>query len=178
MRDCTSSDEEIAVFSFGPAVVALVCPGSLDFFHRSVRIFHSANHPYVSGTALIIAVLSLSLAYVVPAFSFVAASALGTRDHPSRQSEHARLLAHLAFASPPLFTAVGVLVSSSTLQNRLPCLALAMELLSAFSPCAGVAARFSRNVHAQRQAAHERYTAFQRSPSCSYSLSATWRTIS
>jgi hypothetical protein len=109
MMDSTSSNEEIAVFSLGPAVAALVYPGSLYFFHESVRIFHSANHIYVSAIALITAVLSLSLAYVVPAFSFVAAYALGTRDHPSRQSEEARLLAHLAFSSPPLFTAIGVL---------------------------------------------------------------------
>jgi hypothetical protein len=36
--DSTSSNEEIAVFSFGPAVVPLVCPGSLYFFHESVRM--------------------------------------------------------------------------------------------------------------------------------------------
>lgn len=155
MMDSTSSNEEIAVFSLGPAVAALVYPGSLYFFHESVRIFHSANHIYVSAIALITAVLSLSLAYVVPAFSFAAAYALGTRDHPSRQSEEARLLAHLAFSSSHCSRRSGSFVSFSTLRVPTTLFGSCYGLLSAFSPCAGVAERLCRNVHAQRQSASE-----------------------
>jgi len=49
-----------------------------------------------------------SQARMLCVFSFYTAYAL-TGDRPSRKNEKARLLAHLAFASSPLFTAIGVL---------------------------------------------------------------------
>jgi hypothetical protein len=108
MSDGLSDEAESAIFSVGPAISALAYPSTLLLFYESARILHRTDHFAVRLIAVLAAILSLALSYIVSIFSFYVAYALGTRDHPSPKNERARLLAHLAFASPPLFTAIGV----------------------------------------------------------------------
>jgi hypothetical protein len=97
------------VLTDSPAVAALAYPGMLFFFYESSHIFRSTDHASIRAVALVGAVLSLSLAYGVSLLGFSAAYVLGARSNQSRHTERARLLAHLVVASPPLFTAIGVL---------------------------------------------------------------------
>jgi hypothetical protein len=108
MSDGLSREDGRSIFSVVPTVSALAYPTTLFLFYQSARILHATDHPVARLIAVIAAILSLGLSYIVCVFSFYAAYAL-TRDPPSRKNERARLLAHLAFASPPLFTATGVL---------------------------------------------------------------------
>jgi hypothetical protein len=75
-------------------------------FNKSARILRATDRPAVRLIEVIAAILSLSLSHMVSVFSFYA---MGSHDRPSRKKEKTRLLAHLAFASPPLYTARGPL---------------------------------------------------------------------
>jgi hypothetical protein len=97
------------VLTDSPAVAALAYPGMLFFFYESSHIFRSTDHASIRAVALVAAVLSLSLAYGVSLLGFFAAYVLGARSNQSRHIGRVRLLAHLVVASPPLFTAIGVL---------------------------------------------------------------------
>jgi hypothetical protein len=109
MSTAAESKEVSLILSIGPALAAIAYPCALWLFYESARLFHSANHFSDCAITLIAAILSLSLAYAVPAFGFFAAYSIGTRDQKSPYSQRALLLAHLAVASPPLFTAIGVI---------------------------------------------------------------------
>jgi hypothetical protein len=109
MTNILPNKEEPTIFSVGPAVAAVAYPGTLLFFYESARIFHTANHFADRAITLVAAVLSLSLAYAVPLFGFLAAYVIGTHIQSIRHTRRALFLAHLAVASPPLFTAIGVL---------------------------------------------------------------------
>jgi hypothetical protein len=104
-----SNKRQSAILSVGPAVAAVAYPWPLFLFYESARFFHTANH--VSGRAigLMSSALSLSLAYAVPLFGFFAALTMATHIRATRDTQKALIFAHLAVASPPLFTAIGVL---------------------------------------------------------------------
>jgi hypothetical protein len=109
MSTMAESKEVSAIFSIGPALAAIAYPYALWLFYETARLFHSANDFSDCAIILIAAVLSLSLAYAVPVFGFFAAYSIGTRDQRSAYAQRALLFAHLAVASPPLFTAIGVI---------------------------------------------------------------------
>jgi hypothetical protein len=109
VTDSLTGEDAITMVSLGPVVAALAYPGMLFFFYESFRIFHSTDHTSVRVVTLIVAVLSLSLAYSVSLLGFFVAYVLGTRSDRSGHNGQARLLAHLVVASPPLFTGIGVL---------------------------------------------------------------------
>jgi amino acid transporter len=108
MSDGLSGESEAASFSVGPALAALTYPSTPSFLRECAHPSRDRS-PAVRPIAVIAAILSLGLSYMVSALSFYAAYVVGSHDRPSRKKEKPRLLAHLAFASPPLFTAIGVL---------------------------------------------------------------------
>ncbi len=109
MSTMAESKEVPPIHSVGPALAAIAYPCALWLFYESARLFHSANHFSDCAITLIAATLSLSLAYAVPVFGFFAAYSIGTREQRSPYAQRALLLAHLTVASPPLFTAIGVI---------------------------------------------------------------------
>src|ERR1700746_141701 len=101
--------QKVLTGSTGPAVAAIAYPGTLYFFYESSRIFRGMDHTAVRVVALAAALLSLSLAYGVSLLGFFAAYVLTTQSKQSCHTARAWSLAHLVVASPPLFTAIGVL---------------------------------------------------------------------
>src|SRR6266480_1325039 len=97
-----------------PAVAALFYPAALFALYRSFGLLHDATD---SGEWLldVVAVgVSLILTYGIPALSFVIAYQLGA---VQLVSSIARKIAHLAVASPPLFTLIGVIFYIAGLSN-------------------------------------------------------------
>jgi hypothetical protein len=82
---------------------------ALFLFFESARVFQAASHFSDRSIGLMAAACSLSLAYAVPLFGFVAAYTMGRNIQAIRHTQRALFLAHLVVASPPLFTAIGVL---------------------------------------------------------------------
>jgi hypothetical protein len=104
-----SNKRQSAILSVGPAVAAIAYPCPLFLFYESARIFHSVNHVSDRAIGLLTSAFSLSLAYAVPLFAFFAALTIAIRIQPTRDTQKALIVAHLAVASPPMFTAIGVL---------------------------------------------------------------------
>ncbi len=94
-----------------PTVAALFYPVALVAFYSGGRMVHDAStwEAWLSGW--IVTLGGAILAHGVPAISFWAIYVLGQELAPSRAQVRARRLAHLAFASPPLFTALGVILN-------------------------------------------------------------------
>ena len=94
-----------------PTAAALFYPVALVGFYSGGRMVHDAStwEAWLSGW--IVTLGGAILAYGVPAISFWAIYVLGQELAPSRAQVRARRLAHLAFASPPLFTALGVILN-------------------------------------------------------------------
>jgi hypothetical protein len=93
-----------------PAVAALFYPIALVAFYSGGRMVHDAStwETWLSGW--IVTLGGAVLAYGVAAISFWVLYRLGQELAPSPAHVRARRLAHLAFASPPLFTALGVIL--------------------------------------------------------------------
>jgi hypothetical protein len=97
-----------------PTVAALFYPVALVAFYSGGRMVHDASTWETLLSGWIVTLGGAILAYGVPAISFWVIHVLGREPAPSRAQIRARRLAHLAFASPPLFTAVGVILHSSS----------------------------------------------------------------
>ena len=93
-----------------PTVAALFYPVALVAFYSGGRMVHDASTWATWLSGWIVTLGGAILAYGVPAISFWIIHVLGREPAPSRAQIRARRLAHLAFASPPLFTAVGVIL--------------------------------------------------------------------
>jgi hypothetical protein len=91
-----------------PAVAALLYPVALHALYGAGRLVHDATSPESALSAWTVTLGAAALAYSVPAIALWAIRALGQERHPGPAHVRARGLAHLAFASPPLFTALGV----------------------------------------------------------------------
>jgi hypothetical protein len=88
-----------------PAIAALFYPLLLAGLFHSAE-FARAGHA-VSGR--ILGALALLAVFAVPALALISAARWGVSEWPDAGAATARRLAHLAFASPPLFTLIGVL---------------------------------------------------------------------
>lgn len=87
-----------------PALAALLYPLALAAMFRSAALVHE----HAVGAGVVGFIVSLSLSLAVPAVALRIAYLLGQVDTASAGEIRARRLAHLAVASPPLFTLVGV----------------------------------------------------------------------
>jgi len=87
-----------------PAVAALLYPLALAAMFRSAELVHE----HAVGAGVVGFIVSLSLSLAVPAVALRVAYLLGHVDAASAGEIRARRLAHLAVASPPLFTLIGV----------------------------------------------------------------------
>lgn len=92
----------------GPAVAALVYPAIL------LGLFNSARMGFTHGQGVgivrvILTLLALMCVFAVPLFAMVQCIRLGTQHDEALGMQQTRLVAHLAFASPALFTFLGVL---------------------------------------------------------------------
>jgi succinate dehydrogenase/fumarate reductase cytochrome b subunit len=92
-----------------PAVAALVYPALLEGVYRSAHRLSTGtgSAALLSAAAL---VGSLVLTFAVPALALAVAAGLGSIERPSAGEARARGFAHLAYASPTLFTFIGVVV--------------------------------------------------------------------
>jgi hypothetical protein len=93
-----------------PPVAALFYPIALIALYSGGRQIAAANSWDATLSGWIVAVAAGILAYTVPATSFWIIYLLARVKAPSRAQVRARRLAHLAFACPPLFTAMGVIL--------------------------------------------------------------------
>lgn len=91
-----------------PTVAALLYPVALHALYRGGRLMHDATSMENTLSAWTITLGATALVYSVPAIALWAIRVLGQEQHPTPADVRARGLAHLAFASPPLFTALGV----------------------------------------------------------------------
>jgi hypothetical protein len=97
-----------------PAVAALFYPAALFGLYRSFGLVHDATESDQWLLGMVAAGVSLMLTYGIPALSFVIAYRLGALQ---LLSPIARKTAHLAIASPPLFTLIGVAFYIAGLSN-------------------------------------------------------------
>ena len=97
--------------SFGiiAAVTALFYPLAVVALYGSGRMLGAASGWESALSAWIVTLAAAILVYGVPAASFWIILTLGQPEAPSRALVRVRAWTHLAFASPPLFTALGVL---------------------------------------------------------------------
>jgi len=93
-----------------PATAALVYPWLLAGLYRSVHWTSTGGGPATHLSAAAVAGLFV-LTFAVPALAIAVAVGLGRIECPSAGEARARGFAHLAYASPTLFTFIGVLVS-------------------------------------------------------------------
>src|SRR5215475_13165483 len=91
-----------------PAVAALLYPVALHALYGAGRLVHDATSLESALSAWAITFGAATLVYSVPAIALWAIQALGQERRPRFPRVRARAFAHLAFASPPLFTALGV----------------------------------------------------------------------
>ncbi|PWT76597.1 MAG: hypothetical protein C5B46_00915 [Proteobacteria bacterium] len=92
-----------------PAVAALLYPALLSATFRSARWLSSASGwDRLAGIAAL--AISLLLGFAVPALAFTVAAKLGRLEPRTGEDVRARGIAHLAFASPAMFTFLGVVV--------------------------------------------------------------------
>ena len=87
-----------------PALAALLYPLALAAVFRSATLVHER----AVGAGGLAFLVSLSLCLAVPAVALRVACLLGHAETASAGEIRARRLAHLAVASPPLFTLIGV----------------------------------------------------------------------
>ena len=92
-------------FAAAPAAAALVYPLLLAGLHRGGILLQG---DVAVGSAVV--VVSLLLVLAVPAFGLYTAVRLGRIEQPTIAQMRARGVAHLAYACPPLFTLIGVLL--------------------------------------------------------------------
>jgi len=92
-----------------PAVAALIYPWLLAGAYRSAH-WHSAAGDSMAVLGGIALAASLVGTFAVPALAFAVASAMGATERPTTGEARAREFAHLAFASAPLYTFLGVAV--------------------------------------------------------------------
>ena len=98
-------------FRFGlstPAVAALVYPGLLFAMYHAAQLARSSSGATGLAHGLPLALL-LILVFAVPGLALYQAVRLGAADRRDTDASGARLVAHLAYASPALFTFLGVL---------------------------------------------------------------------
>ena len=89
-----------------PAAAALVYPALLAATYRSAAWLHASG---AVGSAVVLAV-SLALTFAAPATALALAAKWGRPGSANAGDTRARGIAHLAFASPALFTFLGVVV--------------------------------------------------------------------
>src|SRR5882672_2740432 len=94
-----------------PTVAALFYPVALVAFYSGGRMVHDASTWETLLSGWIVTLGGAILAYGVSAISFWVIHILGREPAPSRAQVRARRLAHVAIASPPLFTALGVILN-------------------------------------------------------------------
>jgi len=92
-----------------PAIAALIYPMLLAGVYRSAHWLSAATGSAALPAGVALAV-SLLLTFAVPALALVVASGLGATQRPRTGEARARAFAHLAYACPPLFTFLGVVV--------------------------------------------------------------------
>ena len=92
------------------AFAALFYPIALIAFYSGAQMQRAASSWESVLSAWSVNLAAAVLVYSVPAVSFWIIYRLGQLQQPSRAQLRARAAAHLAFASPPLFTAIGVLL--------------------------------------------------------------------
>jgi hypothetical protein len=106
-------DSTAAVRRFGSRnivapLAALLYPFALMGLFNSVQLVRSAANDQMSALGLVALPTSVILVFAVPAVALTIAYATGRIEKPSGSDVLERRLAHLAFASPPLFTLIGV----------------------------------------------------------------------
>jgi hypothetical protein len=89
-------------------LAALAYPLLLGLLYRAGRFLHAANGTAATAGAWVLTLVALGLVFAVAVLAFMTAWRLG-RGEPAAVHRKARLLAHLAFAAPPIFTLIGVL---------------------------------------------------------------------
>jgi hypothetical protein len=89
-----------------PAIAALFYPAALFALYRSFDLYRDSAQASDRLLSAVAVGASLLLVYGVAAVAFAVAYHLGRVRDPS--SRRARMTAHLAVASPPLFTLIGV----------------------------------------------------------------------
>jgi hypothetical protein len=101
-------------FAVAPTVAALVYPLLLAGLYQGGRLLQG---DVAAGSGAV--VVSLLLVLAVPAFGLYTAVRLGRIEHSTIAEARARGFAHLAYACPPLFTLIGVLlyVNSSSISD-------------------------------------------------------------
>jgi hypothetical protein len=92
------------------AIAALFYPIALIAFYSGAQMQRAASSWESALSAWSVTLGAAVLVYSVPAASFWIIYRLGQLQEPCRMQLRARAAAHLAFASPPLFTAIGVLL--------------------------------------------------------------------
>lgn len=90
--------------------LALIYPQAVIAIFYSNERFHNATNFVTAFIAAIGFIFSLLLTFGIPVFSFSQAYHLGKINKPSPFQLYTRRFAHLVFASPPLFTCIGVFV--------------------------------------------------------------------
>jgi len=91
------------------AIAALVYPLALTALYDGGQMLRAAGSWETRLSAWSVTLGAAVLVYSVPVASFWIIYRLGQLQQPCRAQLRARASAHLAFASPPLFTAIGVL---------------------------------------------------------------------
>ena len=91
------------------AIAALVYPLALIALYDGGQMLRAAGSWETRLSAWSVTLGAAVLVYSVPVASFWIIYRLGQLQQPCRAQLRARASAHLAFASPPLFTAIGVL---------------------------------------------------------------------
>jgi hypothetical protein len=92
------------------AIAALFYPIALIALYSGAQMLRAARGWESELSAWIVTLGAAILVYGVPAGALWIIHQLGQLPAPSRAQLRARAWAHLAFASPPLFTAIGVLL--------------------------------------------------------------------
>ncbi|NJM72338.1 MAG: hypothetical protein HC862_20405 [Scytonema sp. RU_4_4] len=93
-----------------PMVAALVYPVVLMALFYSARLLHNATHFSDAVVGTVALILCFLLTYSVPALGLAIAYRLGQISDPTPSQIRVRRFAHLVFASPPLFTCIGVVL--------------------------------------------------------------------
>ena len=99
-----------------PRELALAAPvAALLYPLLLAALFHSGQ--MTGATRAFAMVVALALVFAVPAIAFAVVRRTGVNGNPSVAVHRARVVAHLAFAAPPLFTFIGVLTYMAGLAN-------------------------------------------------------------
>src|SRR3954471_10040764 len=110
MTNPTTKDSRIPpALVFAVPLAALLYPLLLAGLFRSSLM--------TGATRALAMIVALALVFAVPAIAFAVARRTGEIADPSVAAHKARVVAHLAFAAPPLFTFIGVLTYMAGLPN-------------------------------------------------------------